>query len=203
MLFADDLLLHTCISCSSDFISLQRCQSDIDELCAWLNNNYSLTLNANKCKSLLISRKKQPTEAPAMFVNGHPLERVTSYKYLGILITSNLSWSSHIQVITTEARKLTGMLYRRFYKNSQPSTLKALYIVLIRPVLKYGIPAWDPYLKRTLIVLNPFKSLLLRFALNCGTLNPIEARLHSLKLDTLSRRRCHLKQCHLYKLVHG
>ena len=140
MLFADNLLLHSRISQQSDFIAVQK---DVDEL-----GNYSLTLNAKKCKSLLISRKKQPIEAPAITVEGQPLERVTAYKYFGILITSDLSWSAHIQAITTKARRQTGMPYRQFYKYSQPSTLKALYVVLIRPLLKYGVPVWDSDLKK-------------------------------------------------------
>ena len=102
VLFADDLL-HSRISQPSDFIILQK---HVDELCKWLNS-YSLTLNAKKCKSLLISRKKHPIEAPSIIVSGHPLERVTAYKYLGILITSDLSWSSHIQAVTTKTRKQT------------------------------------------------------------------------------------------------
>ena len=74
VLFANDLLLHNCISQPSDFIALQK---DVDELCNWLNN-YNLTLNAKKWKSLLISRKKQPIEATVINVKGHPLERVAS-----------------------------------------------------------------------------------------------------------------------------
>ena len=143
MLFADSLL-HSRISQPSDFIAVQK---DVDELGNWLSI-YSLTLNAKKCKSLLISRKKQPIEAPAITVEGQPLERVTVYKYLGILITSDLSWSAHIQAITTKARRQTGMPYRRFYKYSQPSTLKALYVALIRPLLEYGVPVWDSDLKK-------------------------------------------------------
>lgn len=199
VLFADDLLLHNRISQLSDFIALQK---DVDELCNWLNN-YSLTLNAKKCKSLLISRKKQPIEAPVINVKGHPLERVTAYKYLGILITSDLSWSSHIQAITTKARKQTGMLYRRFYNNSQPSTLKTLYIALIRPLLEYGVPVWDPHLRKDINLLESVQKFATKLCTKSWSAHSYDERLHLLNLDSLSKRRAFLKLCHLYKLVHG
>ena len=39
-------------------------------------------------------------------------ERVTSYKYLGVLITSTLSWSPHITNVCKRARQQLGIVYR-------------------------------------------------------------------------------------------
>ena len=36
-------------------------------------------------------------------------------KYLGVLLSEDLSWSNHIEQITKEAMKQTGMIFRRFY----------------------------------------------------------------------------------------
>ena len=126
------------------------------------------------------------------------MERVTAY-----LITSDLSWSSHIQAITTKARKQTGMLYRRFYNNSQPSTMKALYVVLVRLLLEYGIPVWDPHLKKDIDLLESVQRFATKICTKAWSAHPYEERLHSLNLDSLSKRRAFLKLCHLYKLVHG
>ena len=43
-----------------------------------------------------------------------PLEFV-SFKYLGVLLTSDLSWSGHIKNASTKARQVIGLIYR-FYK---------------------------------------------------------------------------------------
>ena len=61
--------------------------------------------------------------------DGHPNETkgtkagVTPNKYLGVTLTSDLTWSNHIRNITTKSRRLAGLLYRQFYKWSSPATL--------------------------------------------------------------------------------
>jgi len=51
-----------------------------------------LQFNCGKCKSMLVMRKMEPTVPTTIQINGLPLERVYSYKYLRILLTSDLSW---------------------------------------------------------------------------------------------------------------
>ena len=76
------------------------------------------------------------------------LDRVQSYKYLGITLTSNLSWSPHNSVHCNKTRKLTGLLYRRFYQHASSSTLlKLQYCSFIRPHLEYTSIVWNASLK--------------------------------------------------------
>ena len=98
---------------------------------------------------MVLTRKSlpPPEEAfPTLYVEGVPLAYVNSVKYLGILITSNLSWSQHISNLHLKVRRLIGMLYRKFYKNAETNTLLQLYISFIRPHLEYCSAVWDPYL---------------------------------------------------------
>ena len=60
---------------------------------------------------------------------------------------SNLSWSDHIAMVCSKARKLLGLLYRQFHNHATPSTIKQLYLSLVRPHLEYAAPLWDPYLQ--------------------------------------------------------
>ena len=52
--------------------------------------NY-LTLNSSKCKFMLVSRKKYSLELPKVKINDIDVEAVSSYKYLGVLLSSDSS----------------------------------------------------------------------------------------------------------------
>lgn len=76
-------------------------------------------------------------------LHGNILETVASYKYLGVHISSNLSWEQHINYITNNANRTLGYLKRNF--SSLTSSLKLqLYKTLIRPKLEYAASIWDP-----------------------------------------------------------
>lgn len=56
-----------------------------------------LCLSHNKCKFMLISRKVHQTPCiNPLQLDGIALERIMSYKYLAVILTSDLSWSKHV-----------------------------------------------------------------------------------------------------------
>ena len=141
-LYADDLLLYRTIQSPTDY---QALQAEIDSLSNWISS-HKLQLNCDKCKCMLVTRKRDSTMPTKLLINSEPLERVYSYKYLGIQLTSDLSWSAHISTLCSKARQQLGMLYRKFYRYSDVDTLKQLYVAFIRPHLEYATAVWDPHL---------------------------------------------------------
>ena len=108
VLYADDILLYRPVSSDSDFVSLQR---DINMIQTWASSNF-MTFNESKCKVMHISQKRYPlSPCTSIMLNGSILETVTMYKYLGLLISSDLSWSNHIQSVCSKARKIVGLIY--------------------------------------------------------------------------------------------
>ena len=95
---------------------------------------------------MIVTRKPQSfvCSLPPLYVNNLPLELVTSYKYLGVILTCNLSWSPHIQAICSKARKVIGFIYRTFYKHCTFQTLVKLYVSFVLPYLTYCSSVWDP-----------------------------------------------------------
>ena len=92
-LYADDLMLYKPISCTQDLSDLQE---DILNIEKWSADNH-LTLNPVKCKCMLISRRRSSLSCSfSLWLNGNVLEQVNSFKYLGVNISSNLTWSLHI-----------------------------------------------------------------------------------------------------------
>ena len=108
-MYADDLLLHREIDCPEDYPKLQQ---DVNEIAKWVDVN-QLSLNSKKCKYMIVSRlrgRSVPSCTPSL--NGQPLDRVRQYKYLGVVLTDDLTWSTHISEITNKARKIIGRIYQ-------------------------------------------------------------------------------------------
>ena len=89
VLYADDLLFCR-ISWQEDFTTLQR---DIMAIEQWVLDNH-LTFNTSKCNYMMLSRKRSPTTPfHPLMLNGLYLNRVECFKYLGVLLSSDLSWT--------------------------------------------------------------------------------------------------------------
>jgi len=97
--YADDMLRYKTTTSTGDYVEMQK---DVDTLNNWMTTNH-LSFNTSKCKYMLISRKKYPSHPPTLVIGSSTLERVYSYKYLGLRMTSTLCWSDHM---TTSALKL-------------------------------------------------------------------------------------------------
>ena len=102
-LYADDILLFKPIRKKEDYKDIQQ---DIDTLYTWSASS-RLIFNPEKCKYMLITRKRSNSLTPPPLSLGPSIiERTYSYKYLGVTISSNLSWSEHIHAICTKAKRL-------------------------------------------------------------------------------------------------
>ena len=77
---------------------------------------------------------------------GTELENVDSIKYLGVTITNDLKWNTHITNICTKANRTLGFLRRNLFSCPQDDK-EAAYKGLVRPVLEYGSSVWDPHTK--------------------------------------------------------
>ena len=121
ILYADDILLLAPFLSSSNFTTIQ---SDINTINDWILSHL-LKINVQKTKYMLISRKSQSflSSLPPLFLNSSTIEHVYSYKYLGVVISSNLFWSPHIFSVCSMSRKILGYIFRNFYCFSSPLSL--------------------------------------------------------------------------------
>ena len=74
-------------------------QANLDRLCEW-SVTWRRNFNHSRCKILTVSRSKAPVFFNYM-LNGNSLEHVTSFKDLGVLVSSDLSWNGHVYKCTT------------------------------------------------------------------------------------------------------
>ena len=66
---------------------------------------------------------------PPLLLNDVCLECVSSFKYLGVILCSNLSWSPHIKSVYSKSRKVLGVITRCAYAQGRVKRLSpSIYI---------------------------------------------------------------------------
>ena len=97
-LFADDCILYRCISSIGDCIALQH---DIDTLLAW-SNTWKMHFNPSKCQVMSVTRQRKGL--PFVYRLGEVvLPCVASFTYLGVVISSDLCWNLHTDMVKAKA----------------------------------------------------------------------------------------------------
>ena len=132
-LYADDTKLYRSIFSVSDSQDLQRDLSSMDARSHKSNMNF----NASKCKVLTITRKTSPVTQD-YHLGSKVLQRVREEKELGITITSDLSWKSHVLTIVSKANKMLGQLKRTCPLITDTRIRRTLYLSLVKSQLCYA-----------------------------------------------------------------
>ena len=105
-----------------------------------------MQFHPQKCNSLSITRSHTPFKHDYT-LKGHTLESVHTAKYLGVTLSSNMSWEPHINNITTKANKILGFLKRNL-QIKQEETKALAYKSMVRSNLEYCSTIWSPHTKK-------------------------------------------------------
>lgn len=198
-LFADDCVIYREILDSADQSALQ---SDLNKISTWCDT-WLMKLNTNKCKVMRVTRQKHNTTACTYILNHDPLTKVSCYKYLGVYISDNLSWQTHIDHITSDANRMLGFLRRNFALASADIKL-VLYKTLVRPKLEYASSIWDPHINSLLHDIEAIQNRSARFILsNYFRTASVSSLKSSLNLLDLSVRRKISRLCLFHKIYHA
>ena len=112
-------------------------------------------LNIESTKCFICSRKRHTHLPPTgLLLDSVTLEQVEIYRYLGVVVTSRLTWSDHIKQICTKSSKPVGILYRQFYSWADSNTLLLIYCTCIQPHLEYACQLWDTFLNKGIQLLE-------------------------------------------------
>ena len=139
-LFADVCLLYRLIRPDAD---AKRLQEDLEALEKW-ENMWQMKFNPEKCQVIRINTNKRFERQSNYKLHGHTLEVVVdSGEYLGVNMSSDLSWHTDIDATTAKASKTPGFL-RGNLSECTRQVKSAAYTSLVRPTLEYASVAWDP-----------------------------------------------------------
>ena len=101
--------------------------------------------NVDKCNQLAVTRKINKTDT-SYTLHRKTLEKVKDAKYLGVEISENLSWKTHINSITGKANKSSAYVHCNL-KGCSKQIQAHCFKTISRPILEYASSVWDPHQK--------------------------------------------------------
>ena len=140
-LFADDMAVYLALG-KQDVVPGS---SKAEPASEW-EKLWDMEFNPSKCMVMHTTRARHPTKSEYIMHN-QVSETVDTARYLGVDISSNLNFSTHINRITSNANKTLGFLKRNIRVRNQ-NVHEAAYQTLMRPQVEYASTVWNPYTKQ-------------------------------------------------------
>ena len=135
--FADDTIMI-------GLIMKDNCSAYENELKCFVNycDTNHVELNVSKTKEMLIDfGKKHPHYEPIM-IKGSEVQRVQSYKYLGVLMDDKLDWHLHIDSVVKKLHKRMCCLRKLKSFDVSPKILTMFYNSVVCSVWRYCLVCW-------------------------------------------------------------
>ena len=78
-----------------------------------------------------------------IFLNNHAITQAHQHKHLGVILSSTLSWSPHVEHLISRSSAMLGLLcHLHSYFHFSSRCLLKVYLCYIRPLLEYGCPSF-------------------------------------------------------------
>lgn len=193
-LFADDAKCSRMIKDVNDCLILQ---SDLDKLTDW-SNMWLMVFNPSKCKVMSICRSQRKISHNYM-LNGVILEHVDSFKDLGVTVSSNLNWNTHVNNIIAKANRVNGLIKRTVGYHAPTNVTLNLYQSLSRSTLEYCSPVWSPQSSGEIFRIEQLQRSMTRYIMHYPTDLNYKERCEQLEILPLSYRREIADMTFLYK----
>ena len=133
-------------SCSSDGGD-SKLQGAADDVLQWTITN-NMSLNVDKTKEMIITNTREDPDLQPLTLLGQPVERVDTFKLLGIHLSNKLSWKDHVAKTVAKASKRLYFLCLLKRAGLAPPDIIKVYVAMIRSILEYGCEIWHPGLTK-------------------------------------------------------
>ena len=131
------------------------------------------------------------------------MESVDTAKYLGMNISKDPSWNTHINNITASANRTLGFVERNVQTNNKYIRTLA-YNSLVCPQVEYGSAVWSPYTKENKDKIEMVQRRAARWVSNdYTTYSSVTEMMSNLGRRSLENRRYDAGLLMFYKIVYG
>ena len=143
--FADDMAL---VARLKDENSLSVYFDFISKIVNWFHESF-LIVNITKTKELCLESKRaaDPSLLRPVQIRSEKVEQVNSFKYLGVTIDDNLTFSNHVSATLKKANQRLYLLRKLRSFNVRSHVLSMVYKSIIESILSFSIISWYGYLR--------------------------------------------------------
>ena len=178
--------------------------ADLITVSGWFRDNL-LTLNGSKCKFVLFgsAQKLKTIRDLSIYADNHTIECAKSFKYLGVTVQQNMSWTEHVDKVCTKINQRLGILRR--IKHLLPIHARVtLYNSLICPLFDYADFVWGDKNNSSLMShLQTLQNKAAKLILDVPVYSSATHALSQLSWNTLQLRRVYHRVVLTYKYLNG
>ena len=110
------------------------------------------------------------------------------HTYLGVEIDKTMSWSPHKQTVSNRTTKIFNFVKQNL-GNCLASTKRVAYLTLVRPIMEYAAPVWDPFYNTDIYKLEKIQRRAARWITSDYSRHTsVASLLSSLNIPTLQHR---------------
>ena len=129
------------------------------------------------------------------------LQQTQNHSYLGVELTQDLKWKTHINNITSKANRQLGFIKRNLLSCLQDLKAKA-YIMLVRPLLEYSSTVWDTHTSELIKQIESVQRRAARFVMrDYSRYSSPSSMLATLGWDTLELRQKVNRLALMHKII--
>lgn len=141
-------------------------EMDFKDIIQFLNYRV-LTINKQKTKFMLFSNSSTvlPEYRTLNVEDDFTIHSADHIKYLGVILDPYLRWNFQVDNVVKKIRKMIPR-FRFFREFCNPQLLRTLYLVLVQPLLVYGLLGWGGVVKHYLLKLEVTQKWLLKIIYN-------------------------------------
>ena len=165
LLYADDMVL---LAENAD--DLQSMMTVVNEWC----QSWSMKINAGKTKIVQFRNASVNRCITDFHFGDQVIEMAEQYKYLGLIFTEHLDWTTMAKHVADTANRALGLIITKFKAcgNMPFDVFTKLYESLVLSVVNYGSSVWG---SKTFTCINNVHNRACRFFLGVGRQTPNSA----------------------------
>ena len=128
-----------------------RMQTGVDKIAAWATK-WKMSINVDKTKTMILSTDRSDTSwDPELTLNNAPIVTAKEYKFLGIVVDSNLRFNTHLDNTIRKGTKRVNIIKCLAGKDwgQNLESQRKFFLTYVRHCLEYASPSWWSWISAT------------------------------------------------------